>query len=146
MTGQGLPSFDILVVDDDPADVTLAKRALKGTRFPCRVHVAADGVEAMAFLRHEPPYADVPRPDLVLLDLNMPRMDGREVLKEIMADTALRTIIVVVMSTSEADCDIKQSYYMGARSYITKAFDIDDFVRIVRGLSEYWFGIVTIPR
>jgi CheY-like chemotaxis protein len=146
MTGSGDPPFNVLLVDDDPADTTLAKHALRANRLPCQVYVARDGVEAMAFLRHDAPFADVPHPDLVLLDLNMPRKDGREVLKEMRASPDLKSIPVIVMTTSDVDRDVNASYMLGANSFITKPMDVDMFFSIVGKLGEYWFNVVRLPR
>lgn len=135
----------ILLVDDDLADVRLTKEALKEHKVYCHTAVAADGVEAMAYLRREGPYADVARPDIILLDLNMPRKDGREVLQELKADPTLSRIPVVVMTTSSADQDVVQSYNLGANCYIIKPCDLDQLATIVKSIEDFWFTVVRLP-
>lgn len=135
----------ILLVEDNPGDVVLTREALGAARVVNDVHVTADGEEAMAFLRHEGPYRDVPRPDLILLDLNLPRKDGREVLAEIKADPTLRRIPVVVLTTSSAERDILTSYDLHANSYVTKPLDIDEFLSAVRDIEGFWLELVALP-
>lgn len=143
---QGHAEFEILLVEDNPGDAGLARAALTEGKMLCRVHHAKDGVEAMAFLRREGPlYAQAPRPDLMLLDLNMPRMNGREVLREMRADPALRTIPVVVLTTSDVERDIESAYSLGANSYVTKPVDFDQFIRAIQMIEDYWFSIVRLP-
>ncbi len=137
--------IEILLVDDDLADIKLTQRALEGGRIANNVHVARDGVEAMQFLRGEPPFKGAPRPDLVLLDLNMPRKDGREVLQEIKVDADLRTIPVVVLTTSDDDTDVQRSYLEHANSYITKPVDLQQFKEALIRTTEYWFAVVKLP-
>jgi len=137
--------INILLVDDDLADIKLTKRALKAGRVLNNVHVVKDGIEAMAFLRGEDEFANAPRPDLVLLDLNMPRMGGREVLQEVKADDHLKSIPIVVLSTSAADSDIAMSYSKHANSYITKPVDTEQFNRAVVAVTDYWFSVVKLP-
>ncbi|MGE5547824.1 MAG: response regulator [Solirubrobacterales bacterium] len=138
-------SFDILLVEDNPGDARLAQEALKEGRMPSRLKVVVDGVEAMSYLRREGTYAEAPRPHLVLLDLNLPRMDGRQVLAEMKADSELRRIPVVVLTTSQADQDIMRSYDLHANCYITKPVDLDRFISVVRSIEEYWCSVVTLP-
>lgn len=138
--------FDILLVEDDPADAGLAKRALREGRILCRVSHVRDGVEAMEFLRRTEPFSAAPRPDLILLDLNMPRMDGRAVLQELKADPELKTIPVVILTTSDVDRDVNASYLLGANSFITKPMDMDAFFDAVKSVEEYWFRVVRLPR
>jgi CheY-like chemotaxis protein len=139
-------TFDILLVDDEPGDIELVKKALAEGRFPCRTSVARDGTEAMAFLRKESPvFERATTPDLVLLDLNMPRMNGREVLQAMKSDKRLAGIPVVVLSTSEADRDVKQSYDLGAAGFVTKPVDVDDLFSAIHTIQEYWFGTVRGP-
>ncbi len=138
--------FDILLVEDDPADAGLAKRALREGRILCRVSHVRDGVEAMEFLRRTDQFAGAPRPDLILLDLNMPRMDGRAVLQELKADPELKTIPVVILTTSDVDRDVNASYLLGANSFITKPMDMDAFFDAVKSVEEYWFRVVRLPR
>ncbi|EPY01809.1 response regulator [Magnetospirillum fulvum] len=138
-------TFDILLVEDNPGDARLAQEALKEGRMTSRLKVVVDGVEAMAYLRREGIYADSPRPDLVLLDLNLPRKDGRQVLAEMKEDPELRRIPVVVLTTSQAGQDILRSYDLHANCYITKPVDLDRFIAVVRSIEEYWCSVVTLP-
>lgn len=137
--------IDILLVEDDEGDVLLTKKALANGKIYNSLNVARDGVEAMAFLRQEGEYADVPRPDLILLDLNMPRMDGRETLAQIKQDEDLRSIPVVVLTTSDSDQDILKSYDLQASCYITKPVDLEQFTGIVRAIKDFWFTVVKLP-
>ncbi len=137
--------IDVLLVEDNPGDVRLTMEALKDGKMRNDLYVARDGVEAMAFLHREGQYADVPRPDLVLLDLNLPRKDGREVLAEMKADETLRRIPVVVLTTSQAEEDILKMYDLHANCYITKPVDLDQFIQIVRSIEEFWLTIVKLP-
>ena len=138
-------SIEILLVEDNPGDVRLTIEALRESKVENTVHLAKDGVEAIAFLRQEEDYEDAPRPGLILLDLNLPRMDGREVLAAIKQDPDLRRIPVVVLTTSKADEDIIRSYDLNANCYITKPVDLDQFVRVVQSIEEFWFSIVKLP-
>ncbi len=140
------PSIDVLLVEDDPGDVLLTKEAFADNKVHNNLHVVNDGEEAVAYLRREAPYTDVRRPDLILLDLNLPRKDGREVLREIKADPDLRTIPVVVLTTSEADEDILQTYDLHANAYVTKPVDFDQFIKIVRQIDEFFVTVVKLPR
>ena len=140
-----LKPIEILLVEDSPTDVLLTRRALEGSKLINRLHVVEDGVKAIAFLRREPPYADAPRPQLILLDLNMPRKDGREVLAEIKADEDLRMIPVVVLTTSNAEIDVLRSYKLHANCYITKPVDFESFVQAIASLEHFWFAVVTLP-
>jgi CheY-like chemotaxis protein len=135
----------VLLVEDNPADVRLTREAFKDWRLLMDLDVAVDGVDAMAYLRREPPYTDAAAPDIVLLDLNLPRMDGREVLAEMKSDPALRHIPVAVLTTSTADADIFRSYDLHANCYIAKPVDFGDFVRVVAALGDFWFTIVRLP-
>lgn len=137
--------IDILLVEDNPGDVRLTREALKDTSNPSRVHVVMDGEEAMAFLRRDGDHRDAPVPDLILLDLNLPRKDGREVLEEIKDDDALRKIPVVVLTTSEAEQDILKVYELHANCFITKPVDLDRFMQVVKTIEEFWFGVVKLP-
>jgi CheY-like chemotaxis protein len=137
--------FEILLVEDNPGDARLAQEALKEGRMTSRLKVVVDGVEAMAYLRREGQYAGAPRPNLVLLDLNLPRKDGRQVLAELKADEDLRRIPVVVLTTSQAEQDILRSYDLHANCYITKPVDLDRFISVVRSIEEYWCSVVTLP-
>jgi chemotaxis family two-component system response regulator Rcp1 len=139
-------SVEILLVEDNPGDALLTRQAFADSRIPCRISVARDGVEGLAYLRQEAGFAQAVMPDLILLDLNMPRKDGRELLADIKQDPQLRRIPVIVLTTSNADNDILRSYNLHANAYITKPIDLDQFVDIVRAIEEFWFSIVTLPR
>jgi CheY-like chemotaxis protein len=136
---------EILLVEDNPGDVRLTQEALKDAKVRNRVNVVSDGVEALAFLRRENPYASAARPDLILLDLNLPRMDGREVLREIKADGELKSIPVVVLTTSTAEQDVLKSYDLHANCYVTKPVDLDQFNKVVQSIEEFWLTIVRLP-
>ena len=138
--------IEILLVEDDPGDVRLTQEALKHSKLRNNLYVVEDGVEAMEFLHQENSFADMPRPDIILLDLNLPRKDGREVLKEIKADDDLKRIPVVVLTTSENDEDILTSYDLHANCYITKPVDMSRFIQIVKTIEGFWFSIVKLPR
>ncbi|HLN23014.1 MAG TPA: response regulator [Patescibacteria group bacterium] len=137
--------FEVLIVDDEPGDVDLTRLALADGPFSCNVTVAVNGEEAMAILRRHPPHSQAQTPDLVLLDLNMPQMNGREVLAALKADPALSTIPVVVLTTSDVERDVVASYQLGAVGYVTKPLDCDALFQTIRGVEEYWFGIVRRP-
>ncbi|MBI4800877.1 MAG: response regulator [Desulfarculus sp.] len=139
-------ALQILMVEDNPDDVDLTREALKDAKVVVDMEVVRDGVEAMAFLRREGPYAQAPRPDLILLDLNMPRKDGREVLAEIKADSSLRRIPVVVLTTSQAEEDIVRAYDLHVNCYITKPVDFEQFIKVVKAIEGFWFSVVTLPR
>jgi chemotaxis family two-component system response regulator Rcp1 len=137
--------IQILLVEDSPGDVRLTQEVLRSARIANRLHVAEDGEEAMRFLRREGDHADAPRPDLILLDLNLPRKDGREVLAELKGDAELHTIPVIVLTTSNAERDILRSYELSANSYITKPIDLDEFITVVRSIESFWLSIVRLP-
>ena len=141
-SNQGIDEIDILLVEDDPGDVVLTKEALNGSKLTNVVHVAENGELAMKFLRREAPYEDAPRPDLILLDLNLPRMDGREVLAAVKEDPDFRRIPVVVLTTSEAEEDIVRSYDLHANAYVTKPVHFDRFMEVVRQVDEFFITIV----
>ncbi len=136
---------DILLVEDNPGDVRLTKEALKDAKVLNEIYVAKDGVEAMDFLNKKEKFAKAPIPDMILLDLNLPRKDGREVLAEIKKDPKLKHIPVIVLTTSKADEDIIKSYNLHANAYITKPVDLNRFVEIIHTLEEFWFTIVKLP-
>jgi len=136
---------EILLVEDNPGDVRLTREALKEGKVRNNLHVVEDGVEAMAFLRRADRYADTVRPDMVLLDLNLPRKGGREVLAEIKTDEDLMRIPVVILTTSKAEEDILRSYNSHANCYITKPVDLDQFIKVVQATENFWFTIVTLP-
>jgi CheY-like chemotaxis protein len=137
--------IEILLVEDDPGDVLMAREALEEGKVANRLAVVNDGVDAMAYLRSEGPHADRVRPDLVLPDLNLPRKAGLEVLEEMKADTSLRRIPVVVLTTSDAELDIIQSYDLHANAYIKKPVDFDQFVSVVRQIDEFFVSVVMLP-
>ena len=145
MVKRGQPA-DILLVEDNPSDVYLTEEALRSVGVTSRLHVASDGVEAMAFLRREGMHAEAPRPDIVLLDLNLPRKDGRRVLVEIKEDEALRRIPIIVLTTSNAPSDVVKCYDLHANCYIVKPVDFDQFETVIRAIEEFWFGYVTLPK
>jgi len=137
--------INILMVEDNDGDARLAEEALKESKLLNMLHRARDGIEAIDFVRRQNGFADAPRPDLILLDLNLPKKDGREVLAELKADDDLKTIPVVVLTTSKADEDILESYQLHANCYITKPVDLDKFLNIVRRLENFWLSIVKLP-
>jgi two-component system, chemotaxis family, response regulator Rcp1 len=137
--------IDILLVEDNPGDVRLTREALKDAKVLNEIHVARDGVEAMQFVHREGSFKNAPMPDLILLDLNLPRKDGREVLADIKQDPKLCHIPVVVLTTSKADEDIVKTYNLHANAYITKPVDLNRFVEIMHSLEEFWFTIVKLP-
>ncbi|MHB8058395.1 MAG: response regulator [Desulfuromonadaceae bacterium] len=141
----GKKVVDILLVEDDQGDVELTREGLAAGKMLVNLHTVDDGIKALRFLRREEPYADAVRPDIILLDLNMPRMDGRETLKEIKADERLRSIPVVVLTTSESEADIFKSYDLGASCYISKPVGFDDFLKVVHSLEDFWFTVVKMP-
>ena len=142
------PSFgrpvSILLVEDNPGDVRLTQEALKDSKMLNNLSVVADGVEAMAYLCREREYAAATRPDLILLDLNLPKKDGREVLEEIKSDSALRCIPVVILTTSTAEQDILRAYDLHANCYVTKPVDLEQFMTVVQSIEEFWLTIVTL--
>ncbi|MDP2144097.1 MAG: response regulator [Gallionella sp.] len=146
MLAENSQPFDILLVEDEPADAHLVRSALKENKVLCNMNVVQDGVEALAYLRREGQYHDVPFPDLILLDLNMPRMNGREFLAVVKADEELKTIPVVVLTTSDVERDVVASYKLGAAGYITKPVDMDQFIDAIRQLDNYWFVLARLPK
>jgi chemotaxis family two-component system response regulator Rcp1 len=137
--------IEILLVEDNPGDVRLCQEALKDSKVLNNLHVTADGVEALEFLRRQGKFADAIRPDLILLDLNLPRKDGREVLAEIKEDEYLRRIPVVILTVSSAEEDILRTYNLHANCYITKPVDFDQFTKVVQQIEDFWFTIVKLP-
>jgi CheY-like chemotaxis protein len=136
---------EILLVEDNPGDVRLTREALREGKVRSRLSVATDGVEAIAFLRRQGEFADATRPDLILLDLNLPRKDGREVLAEIKADPVLKYIPVVVLTSSKAEEDVLRAYDLHANCYVTKPVYFDQFIRVVKSIEDFWFTIVQLP-
>jgi len=137
---------EILLVEDNPGDVRLTLEAFREAKVCNTLHTVSDGVEAMAFLRKEGKYEKVPSPDLILLDLNLPRKDGREVLAELKADEELKHIPVVVLTSSQAEQDIARSYELQASCYVTKPLDLDQFISVVKSIGDFWLAIVKLPR
>ena len=138
--------LEVLLVEDSPGDVRLTREAFREADMDIRLHVADDGVEAMAFLTREGTHADAPRPDLILLDLNLPRMDGREVLALIKADERLRTIPTVILTTSESEADIVKSYQLQANCYLSKPVQLDAFEALVTSIKDFWLTKVKLPQ
>jgi two-component system, chemotaxis family, response regulator Rcp1 len=138
-------SIEILLVEDNPGDVRLTREALHEGKVLNELHVAGDGVEALAFLRHEGKNVNSIHPDIILLDLNLPKMDGRELLAEIKMDPALRRIPVVILSTSKAEEDITRTYDLHANCYITKPVDLEQFITVIKSIEDFWFTIVKLP-
>ncbi|MET8762987.1 response regulator [Lentzea sp. NPDC004782] len=141
-----LTVIDVLLVEDDPGDALMTQEAFEHHKIRNTLHVVKDGVEALAFLRREGEYADAPRPGLILLDLNLPRKDGREVLAEVKADAELRSIPVVVLTTSDAEEDILRSYSLHANAYVTKPVDFERFIEVVRQIDDFFVTVVKLPR
>ena len=141
---EGRP-IEILLVEDSPSDTDLTLEALKDFKVRNHVSVVEDGVQALQFLRRQGPFAEAPRPDLIMLDLNLPRKDGREVLAEIKADDDLKTIPIVVLTTSRAEQDVLRAYQLNANCYITKPVDFNQFLEVVRSIESFWLFVVTLP-
>lgn len=137
--------INILLVEDNPADARLIKEVFKDTKTKNRLYVVKDGVEAMAFLNQEFEYADIPRPDVILLDLNLPRKDGREVLKELKEDDVLKRVPIVILTTSSAEEDIIKTYNNHANCYITKPVDFDQFLKVINSIEDFWLSVVKLP-
>jgi chemotaxis family two-component system response regulator Rcp1 len=144
IAGEGTP-IDVLLVEDSPGDVRLTQEALCDANRSIHLHVACDGVEAMEFLRREGPHAGAPRPDLILLDLNLPKMDGREVLAHIKADDSLKTIPTIILTTSAAEVDIMKSYQLQANCYLTKPVQLDAFESVVKSINDFWLTKAKLP-
>jgi two-component system, chemotaxis family, response regulator Rcp1 len=138
-------TIEILLVEDNPADVDLTQETLAYAKIRNRLHVVNDGEAALAFLRRQGRYSEAIRPDLILLDLNLPRKDGREVLAELKADPELKGIPVVVLTSSDAEKDVVRSYDLGANCYVTKPVDLDQFASVVRTIEDFWFIVVKLP-
>ena len=141
----GIKPIEILLVEDNPGDARLTLEGFKDARIRNNITVVEDGIEAMAYLRHQGPYADVALPGLVLLDLNMPKKDGREVLADMKADEALKQIPVLVFTISTAEKDILEAYHLQASAFITKPIDLDEFIRVVKSMTEFWLTVVKLP-
>lgn len=137
--------IEVLLVEDSPGDVRLTREALKDAKMHINLSVVSDGTEAMAYLRREKIHAAAPRPDLILLDLNLPKMDGRDVLKEIKESDALKSIPVVILTTSASPVDVERSYQLHANCYITKPVDLQGFIKVVQSIDNFWLSIVKLP-
>src|SRR5208282_5538599 len=143
--GDGMP-IEVLLIEDSPGDVRLTQEAFRDANKSIHLHVASDGVEAMAFLRREGPHAHAPRPELILLDLNLPKMDGREVLVHIKEDASLKTIPTVILTTSESEADIAKSYQLQANCYLSKPVQLDAFESLVKSINDFWLTKVKLPQ
>jgi len=143
---EGERQIEVLLVEDDPGDVMMTREAFQDYKLRNELHVVSDGAEAMEFLRQEGEYAGRPRPDLVLLDLNLPRMDGRQVLEAIKSDPDLASIPVVVLTTSENEDDVLRSYSLHANAYVTKPVDFERFIDVIRRIDEFFVSVVRLPR
>jgi CheY-like chemotaxis protein len=143
---EGERQIEVLLVEDDPGDVMMTREAFQDYKLRNELHVVSDGAEAMAFLRQEGEYAGRPRPDLVLLDLNLPRMDGRQVLEAVKSDPELASIPVVVLTTSENEDDVLRSYSLHANAYVTKPVDFQRFIEVVRQIDDFFVTVVRLPR
>lgn len=144
--GGGGSPIKVLLIEDSPGDVRLTQEAFRDANPTIQLHVASDGVEAMAFLRHEGAHVHAPRPDLILLDLNLPKMDGREVLAHIKADDSLKTIPTVILTTSDAEADILKSYQLRANCYLSKPVQLDAFESLVKSVNDFWLTKAKLPR
>lgn len=138
--------IEVLLVEDSPGDVRLTQEAFRDANEFIHLHIASDGVEAMAFLRHEGPHIHTPRPDLILLDLNLPKMDGRKVLAQIKGDESLKTIPTVILTTSDSEVDIVKSYQLQANCYLTKPVQFDAFESLVKSINDFWLTKVKLPQ
>jgi CheY-like chemotaxis protein len=139
------PLLEVLLVEDSPGDVRLTQEAFRQSASPIRLHVAVDGAEALGFLRREGKQFDAPRPDIILLDLNLPKMDGREVLAHIKQDERLKMIPTVILTTSDAEADILRSYELQANCYLTKPVQLDEFETLVKSINDFWLTMATLP-
>jgi chemotaxis family two-component system response regulator Rcp1 len=138
--------IEVLLVEDSAGDIRLTREAFKDAKVHINLHVASDGVEAMAFLKRDGPHAAAPRPDLILLDLNLPKKDGREVLKEIKESPTLKIIPVVILTTSASEADILRTYQLHANCYITKPVDLEGFLKVVKSIDSFWLSVVKLPQ
>ena len=145
MDAGGVP-IEILLVEDNPGDARLTREALRDAKVRNNLHVAPDGVEALAFLRRQGKYVTAPKPDLILLDLNLPKKDGREVLEEVKRDDQLQHIPIVILTTSQAERDIAESYRLRANAYVTKPVDLEQFLKVVQSIEHFWLEIVKLSR
>jgi chemotaxis family two-component system response regulator Rcp1 len=146
MIGTNAAAIEVLLVEDSPGDVRLTREAFKDAKVHITLHVASDGAEAIEFLEQKGKHTKAPRPDLILLDLNLPKKDGREVLEEIKESPALKSIPVVILTTSASDADILRSYRLHANCYITKPVGLDGFLEVVKSIDNFWLSVVKLPR
>jgi two-component system, chemotaxis family, response regulator Rcp1 len=146
LIGTDAEPIEVLLVEDSPGDVRLTREAFKDAKVYINLHVASDGAEAMDFLNRQGEHANGPRPDLILLDLNLPKKDGREVLAELKASPALKCIPVVILTTSASEADIQGSYQQHANCYITKPVDLEGFLKVVKSIDSFWLSVVKLPR
>jgi two-component system, chemotaxis family, response regulator Rcp1 len=144
--GTGAVPIEVLLVEDSAGDVRLTREAFNDARVHIKLHVASDGAEAMAFLGREGKHSEAPRPDLILLDLNLPKKDGREVLAELKESPALKSIPVVILTTSASEADIQRSYQSHANCFITKPVDLEGFLKVVKSIDSFWLSVVKLPR
>jgi CheY-like chemotaxis protein len=144
--GNGAAAIEVLLVEDSPGDIRLTREAFKDAKVHINLNIASDGIEAMAFLKREGKHANAPRPDLILLDLNLPKKDGREVLSELKESQAFKSIPVVILTTSESEADIHGSYQHHANCYITKPVDLEGFLKVVKSIDSFWLSVVKLPR
>jgi chemotaxis family two-component system response regulator Rcp1 len=144
--GTDAAPIEVLLVEDSPGDVRLTREAFVDAKVHINLHVATDGAEAMAFLKREGKHASAHRPDLILLDLNLPKKDGRRVLEEIKGSVTLRTIPVVILTTSASEADVLRSYHLHANSYITKPVSLDGFLKVIQSIDQFWLSVVKLPR
>lgn len=144
--GVGGSPIDVLLVEDSAGDIRLTQEALREANRRIHLHIAFDGAEAMAFLRHEGAHAHAPRPDLILLDLNLPKLDGRQVLAQIKADNRLKTIPTIILTTSDAEVDILKSYELQANCFLSKPVQLDEFEKLVRSINDFWLTKAKLPR
>jgi chemotaxis family two-component system response regulator Rcp1 len=144
--GTDAAPLEVLLVEDSPGDVRLTREAFTDAKVHINLHVASDGKAAMDFLNHEGKYANAPRPDLILLDLNLPKKNGREVLAEIKESPGLKSIPVVILTTSASEADILRSYLLHANCYITKPVDLEGFLNVVKSIDNFWLSVVKLPR
>jgi two-component system, chemotaxis family, response regulator Rcp1 len=145
LIGDKAGAIDVLLVEDSPGDVRLTQEALREANRAIRLHVATDGVEALAFLRREGEHASAPRPELILLDLNLPKMDGREVLARLKSDDDLKSIPIIILTTSEAEADIAKSYQLHANCYLSKPVQLDAFENLVTSINDFWLTKTKLP-
>ncbi|HXM95841.1 MAG TPA: response regulator [Candidatus Dormibacteraeota bacterium] len=143
--GKDAEPIEVLLVEDSPGDVRLTREAFKDAKVHINLHVASDGTEAIAFLGHEGKHVNAPRPDLILLDLNLPKKDGREVLEEIKKSPTLKSIPVVILTTSASEVDILRSYRLHANCYITKPVDLEGFLKVIKSIDSFWLSVVKLP-